>query len=57
MKITKKIFLEKTREKPKDDDLQRVNCKKAGQVMHWGCGWCAKCDLPKFSCEHFGKRE
>lgn len=31
------------------DDLQRANCKLAGYVGHWGCGWCEH-DLPVWRC-------
>lgn len=35
---------------PKDDDLERVNCPLAGQLMHWCCGWCDEHGTPVFSC-------
>ena len=45
-----KEFEHKTGYYPKHDDLERVNCEKAGKVGHWMCGWCKKCDLPVFQC-------
>ncbi len=43
-------FAAKVGRKPTDDDLERVNCDKAGQVGHLSCGWCQKCDGPCFHC-------
>lgn len=37
---------------PVQDDLDRVNCKQAGELMHSNCGWCDKCDRPHFQCLH-----
>ena len=48
--ITPEIFFEKTGQQPEKDDLERVNCKKAGELGHGFCGWCSIHDLPKFSC-------
>jgi len=45
-------FEQKTGNKPIDDDLKRVNCRWVGQVGHWLCGWCSRCDLPMFYCGH-----
>jgi len=50
MKITKKIFKEKTGHNPVDDDLERCNCNLVGAVGHSYCGWCDKHDLPRFVC-------
>lgn len=35
---------------PEQDDLERVNCDKAGQLGHLSCGWCARHDAPMFEC-------
>ena len=43
-------FVATTGRWPTDDDLERVNCRKAGQVGHLSCGWCFKCDGPCFHC-------
>lgn len=48
--ITAKLFEERMRRAPQDDDMERVNCEKAGELGHWGCGWCATHDLPQFQC-------
>lgn len=35
---------------PVQDDLDRVNCPKAGETGHWQCGWCEVHDKPRFMC-------
>ncbi len=47
-----KTFESKTGHIPEHDDLERVNCKDAGEVFHFSCGWCSVCDLPRFQCPH-----
>lgn len=37
---------------PKDDDLERVNCPRAGEIGHSHCGWCLLDDKPRFICGH-----
>jgi hypothetical protein len=32
------------------DCEDRIACKKAGQVGHWACGWCAVHSQPRFHC-------
>lgn len=51
--ITKEYFTEKVGRPPENDDLERCNCKDAGKLGHYACGWCKKCDLPVFMCGHF----
>lgn len=36
--------------KPKDDDLERANCPKAGSIGHQQCGWCSVHLCPVFEC-------
>ena len=48
--MTAAAFAAKTGRPPELDDLERVNCAKAGQIMHWQCGWCAEHDSPRFEC-------
>lgn len=43
-------FREKVGHEPMMDDLERVNCEKAGEIGHWYCGWCDSCDMPRFQC-------
>lgn len=31
---------------PENDDLERANCKAAGKLGHWSCGWNHDADLP-----------
>lgn len=33
---------------PVDDDLERCNCQKAGEVGHYYCGWNQKLNRPMF---------
>lgn len=35
---------------PKDDDMDRSNCKEAGAIAHTQCGWCLGHDKPRFIC-------
>lgn len=48
MKITAEKFKEATGCDPEQDDLERCNCDKAGQVLHSMCGWDEKHNLPNF---------
>lgn len=45
-------FYAATGRDPWQDDMDRVNCDKAGQIGHWMCGWCDRCDKPRFQCGH-----
>jgi len=49
-KMSSNEFKEKTGRSPRDDDLDRVGCSKAGQPGHQQCGWCSEHDLPRFEC-------
>jgi hypothetical protein len=53
MRITKRIFLEKTGFLPEQNDLERANCKRAGETIHIFCGWCEKHDKPRVVCRCF----
>jgi len=48
--ITAQEFENKTGRVPQDDDLDRVNCDKAGTPGHRQCGWCPVHDAPRFMC-------
>ncbi len=49
--ITSVHFEDRVGRKPELDDLERVNCKHAGEFPnHQSCGWCTTCDLPRFMC-------
>lgn len=48
MAITREKFIEATGREPQDDDLDRVNCDKAGQIGHYCCGWDEQADKPHF---------
>ncbi len=54
--MTADEFIKKTGSKPVQDDLERVNCLKAGQMGHWSCGWCQECDTPQFECGCFVRK-
>lgn len=43
-------FEEKMGRPPIQDDLDRVNCLKKGEIGHTRCGWCEKCDRPNWLC-------
>lgn len=45
-------FIYRTGYAPVQDDLERVNCSEAGKIGHQQCGWCEKCDAPRFQCSH-----
>lgn len=49
-RITAKKFKEATGRAPENDDLERCNCKGAGQISHLGCGWCDEHNSPRFDC-------
>lgn len=48
MTITREKFIAATGFEPKDDDLERCNCDKAGQPTHTQCGWSHDADLPMY---------
>ena len=48
--ITAEEFLQIFGYEPKDDDLERVNCDKAGTIGHMQCGWCQTHDAPRLKC-------
>ncbi len=47
-KITENEFFDLVGEPPTDDDLDRVNCEKAGEIGHQSCGWNYKYGCPMF---------
>jgi hypothetical protein len=55
--ITVAKFQASTGQEPRQDDLQRCNCPEAGQIGHWYCGWCTRCDKPRFMCGHINMKE
>jgi hypothetical protein len=46
MKITAELFRAATGHDPVNDDLERANCPKAGQLGHHHCGWDHDRNLP-----------
>jgi hypothetical protein len=34
------------------DCEHRITCTEAGQVGHQQCGWCERCNAPRFQCSH-----
>lgn len=55
--ITEAMFLVVMGRPAENDDLHRCNCKVEGTPGHWQCGWCEECDLPRFTCGHFRRKE
>jgi hypothetical protein len=51
--ITAEQFRARVGRDPEQDDLQRCNCNKAGDICHYFCGWCRRCDCPRFVCGHY----
>jgi hypothetical protein len=49
--ITKEMFKKATGLKPSKDDLERSNCKSAGETGHYYCGWNWDKNLPQFMTE------
>lgn len=45
-----KEFKEITGDEPELDDLDRVNCKLAGEAGHSSCGMCPVHNKPRFRC-------
>jgi hypothetical protein len=56
-KITSAMFLKRFGMKPTQDDLQRVNCSKAGTEGHRQCGVCSSHGRPRFECGCLGKSQ
>lgn len=50
--VDEDFFLRVVGRMPVDDDLHRVNCDEEGTVGHLACGWCSRCELPRFECGH-----
>jgi hypothetical protein len=46
--ITAEQFKTATGYEPQDDDLERCNCPKAGELFHRMCGWDNKRNMPNF---------
>lgn len=46
--ITAEYFMQATGRAPEDDDLERCNCAKAGQMGHFSCGWNYTLNAPCF---------
>lgn len=54
--ITREDFIKMTGSEPEEDDLERVNCNKAGTSGHYDCGVCKICNLPQYQCmKHIAK--
>ena len=51
--ITAKQFKKATGYAPRDDDLERCNCPKAGQLGHTLCGWSDTMGMPSFIAKAF----
>lgn len=49
-KITKRVFKGAVGRDPVDDELEKCNCPRAGEIGHLTCGWCYDCNLPMSMC-------
>lgn len=47
-RITAEKFKAATGVDPEQDDLERSNCRRAGEMGHWFCGWDKERNLPVF---------
>lgn len=54
-KITAEEFRKIFGYDPEWDDLERVNCEKAGTIGHMQCGWCPKHNVPRLNCFCFAE--
>lgn len=50
---TENDFVQATDRLPEHDELARVNCEDAGKPGHYFCGWCDRCNKPRFFCGHY----
>lgn len=48
MNITAEMFRAAVGYAPEQDDLERCNCPKAGQMGHFYCGWDKARNMPNF---------
>ena len=55
--ISRRHFVAATGMEPVDDDLERSNCTKAGQMGHWQCGWDPLHNLPRFMTGNYVPRD
>lgn len=46
--ITREDFVQAAGREPEQDDLERVNCAKAGAIGHTCCGWNHELNKPQF---------
>lgn len=46
--ITRARFRKATGFPPEQDDLERCNCDKVGQIGHFLCGWDFETERPRF---------
>lgn len=49
-KVNAEEFFKMTGRQPIQDDLERCNCPKAGDLGHFSCGICKEHNLPVFQC-------
>lgn len=48
-KVTLEMFKKAMGRDPWNDDLERCNCPRAGEVGHWDCGWDEVANRPCFA--------
>ena len=50
MTYTAEQYKERTGHEPVDDDLERLNCERAGELGHFHCGFCQLHMKPRHVC-------
>lgn len=55
--ITSEMFKKATGFEDSQDDLERCNCEKAGEIGHSSCGWNYHKNLPMFMSSDEGKQK
>lgn len=54
--VTASVYTHWFGHEPRQDDLQRVNCDKAGELGHFFCGMCLRHAAPRFMCGCPGRK-
>ena len=49
VEVTLEMFRKSMGRDPWNDDLERCNCPRAGEVGHWDCGWDEVANRPCFA--------
>jgi hypothetical protein len=52
--ISREFWFQCVGRSPDRDDLERANCRLAGELGHMSCGWCDICRKPRWMCRPHG---